>query len=487
MSQFRERTASGILWSVLGQFGRQSGVLLTTVVLSRLLPPRDFGLVAIILIFSNFAFVVSEQGFGAALIQRKNIGEEHRSSIWWLNVAAGALMSALFFAAAPWIARVYGEPALGPLSRGLSCVFFIHGLGMVHNSLLARELDFKRLARVETVAAWTAFAAAVLLAWRGAGAWSVIGQAVATVAVSSAGVWLLCPWRPRALFKPAAVAELAPFSTNHFLTNAAGYWVRNVDNLLIGLTMGAHPLGVYTRAYAVMLFPLNRVSRVLSRVMLPSFSLIQEEPARVASLFLRMTRAVALVTFPMMLGLIACAGDFVPAVFGPGWEEMVPVLRVLSVVGLVQSLTVLTGNLFASQDRTGLRLFVQLPLSALQVLGIALGLRWGILGVAVGYAAACLMTAPVLLHFAGAVVGLTLARFTRAHAGILACAAAAAAAGAALAALLPVDWPAPARLLLETAAGAGVYWAALNAFRIEGLQDLLKQLRKKLPAAEGAA
>jgi O-antigen/teichoic acid export membrane protein len=147
VSGIGERVASGAFWSVAGQAGRQAALIAAQLLLARLLTPRDFGLVAAILVFSNFALVLAEQGFGAALIQRREVEERHRSSIFWVNVGLGAALTALFLAGAPLIARFYGEPALVPLVRGLSPLFLLHSLGVLHTTLLSRALDFKRVAR----------------------------------------------------------------------------------------------------------------------------------------------------------------------------------------------------------------------------------------------------------------------------------------------------------------------------------------------------
>lgn len=488
MSTFGEKTASGVVWSVAGQAGRQSAVIVCNVVLARLLTPDQFGLTASVLIFANFAVVVAEQGFSAALIQRQKVEERHLSSIFWVNVLAGALMSALFLAGAPLVARTFGQPELTPLSRAIASLFLINSFGVVHYTMLTRELEFKRVARSETIAAWVGGLAAIAAAWAGAGAWAIVAQSLATAAAGSVVVWRICPWRPKALFDVSAVRDLLGFSTNFFLSSSATYWVRNVDNLLVGAFLGPHQLGLYTRAYAVMLFPLNRIARVLSRVMLPSLSIIQEERGRVRSVFLRMTRVVAMATFPLMLVVAACAEDFVGTIFGANWGEMVPVLRVLAWVGLVQSVSVLQASLFYSQDQTGLRLRVQLPLHALEIAGIVFGLRYGIMGVALGYGAACMVTAPLGILYAGRLVGLGLFEFAANLSGIFACAAAAAAAAAACAAALPADWAAPARFVLEAAAAGAVYVGLLKGFSVAGWEDLSAQVRRSLKRrAEGAS
>lgn len=477
MKSFRERTLSGALWSVTSQGGRQAIMLVSNLILARLLTPHDFGLVATVLIFVNFAIILAEQGFGAALIQRQEVTEAHLSSIHWINVALGFAFTALFFLGAPLIAVVFHEDALIPLTRAVSWIFAINSLGMVHTTLLTRELSFKTLAKVEVASAWFGGAASIYLAWRGWGPMSIAVQSIVAAAVGVIVLWSVSDWKPRFLFRWAAVRELAEFSWHSLITSVTHYWVRNVDNVLVGYVLGQGPLGVYTRAYSVMLFPLSRVSRVLSRVMFPSLSIIQDDLPRIRGLFLRMTRVIALVTFPLMLGVASSAANFTAVVFGPQWGEMVPVLRILALVGMVQSVTTLIANIYFSQNQTGLRLRVILPIQAVQVLGIVLGLKWGILGVSIGYAVASLATAPVECYYAGTLIGMTISDFVLNLRGVFLCSAAMALVVAGLGALLPAGFSVFAAFGLQVLAGAAVYVLLLHSFSVRSYNELLGIVR----------
>jgi PST family polysaccharide transporter len=477
MKSFRERTLSGALWSVTSQGGRQAIMLVSNLVLARLLTPHDFGLVATVLIFVNFAIILAEQGFGAALIQRKDVTEEHLSTIHWVNVALGGAFTALLFFGAPVIARIFDEEALIPLTRAMSWIFAINSLGMVHTTLLTRELSFRSLAKVEVASAWFGGAASIYLAWRGWGPMSIAVQSIVAAVVGVLVLRSVSEWRPRVLFRWSAVRDLAEFSVNSFIGSVTHYWVRNVDNVLVGYVLGQGPLGVYTRAYSVMLFPLSRVSRVLSRVMFPSLSMIQGDRPLIRRMFLKMTRAIALVTFPVMLGVAASAGNFTAVVFGPQWGEMVPILRILAVVGMVQSVTALIGNIYMSQNETGLRLRVILPIQAAQVLGIVLGLKWGILGVSIGYAVATLATAPVECYYAGILIGMSVSEFVSNLRAVFFCSAASALAVAGLGALLPPGTSVFAGFGLQVLAGAAVYTALLHAFSVKSYGEMLGVVR----------
>lgn len=487
MSEFREKTVNGVIWSASSQAGRQLVVLAANVVLARLLTPGDFGVIATAIIFSNFAFVIAEQGFSLALVQREEVTEAHLSSTFWVNLATGAALCALFAGLAPLAGRVYADPRLVPVMRLISSMFLVYPLGMIHKAVLTRRLEFRTLAVVEVLSAWAGGVCAVSLAWAGAGVFSIALQFVIEFVVSAAALWILCEWRPRLMFSAKAVGDLTNFSVNLLATSVFSYWVRNIDNLLIGLSLGAFQLGLYSRAYAVMLFPLSRVTWVFSRVMIRSFAIIREDPPRVRELFLKLTRTVSLITVPMMLGVVATAEPFVACVFGRQWMGMVTVLRVLAVVGMVQSVTSALSGIYLSHDKMGLNLRVSLWSNFLQVSGIVIGLRWGILGVATGYALACVASEPFDAFFGLRIVGLRLGDFARNIRGILVCGAVMALAVAALEAALPPSLSAPPRLTLEVAAGASLYLALLHGFDVRGYGELKGLLRERLALLGGAA
>ena len=480
MKDFREKASSSLIWSVINQVSSQSALLVMNVVLARLLTPRDFGLVATAMIFVNFAMILNEGGFGMAAIQKPDVTEEHLSSIFWLNVCVGLTLTTTFMLGAPLIARFYGEPDLTSLMRLVSVIFTIHAFGSTHSMLVARRLEFRTLAKSGVASAWCGAAAALWLASRGWGPWSIAGQSVVSAVVGASGIAYLSGWRPRFVFRWSALGELAGLSGKHVFSNMAGYWVRSVDNVLVGYQLGQAPLGVYTRAYSVMLFPWTRVTQVISRVMFPSFSIIQNDHPRLRALFERVTRVIALATFPMMLGVMASAENFVAVVFGPQWGEMVPILRILAVVGMLNSISSLFYEVFLSQNRMDLYLRVSLPVQATQVLGIVVGLKWGIVGVAYGYALTTVLTTPVMCRVGGGIIGMSLGRFAANLAPLFSCAAVMALAVVGVDAVLPAGTGAPARLALQVLAGAAVYGGLLHAFSVQGYVEFVDEARARL-------
>ena len=472
MSEFRHKTINGIAWSVISQIGRLALTFVIGIILARLLSPREFGLIAMVTVITSFASIFAELGFSAALVQKQDVTQVHLSSVFWLNLGAGLTLTLIFMAGAPLVAFFYKEPMLTPLTMLISTNFFISSLNIVQNTLLSKALNFRTLSIVEITALLISGTVAIAMAATGYGVWSLAVQSVVLAAVTAILLWMQGNWRPSFIFRWTAVRDLLGFSLSLFGTKVLNYWVRNIDYLLIGRFLGTSPLGIYNKAYEVMLFPLTSVSRVLSRVMFPSFSIIQENKSRVASLYLQMTRTIALVTFPMMMGLFVTVESFVLVIFGPQWAGMIPVLRVLSLVGMTQSIGTLNGNLYLSQGRADLQLKVGLVLKTNAILGIVIGLQWGILGVAIGYAIASLINSYPSFYFAGRLVGLTYWQLLRNLSGVFGCAVAMAALVWAVGLLIPDAWPLWARFSLQVLFGAIVYLAMIHLFKLPAYREV---------------
>lgn len=404
---FKDTTVSGVKWSVIGRIGQNIIVFVIGVVLARLLSPAEFGLLGMIGVIVGFAKIFTELGFGAALIQKKEISQEELSSVFWLNLAGGTLLTVLFIVLAPAIARFYQTPELRLITAFISFNFLISSVVIIQNTLLTKEINFKYISYIEILANLIAGSVAIYMAAVGYGVWSLVAQSLLISVTTAALMWFFSSWRPSFTFRIGAIKALLKFSLNHLGNRSMNYWARNLDNLLIGKFLGSGSLGVYSKSYAIMLLPLQNVSHVLSRVMFPALSKIQDDREKVRQVFLRITRVIALITFPMMTGLFVVVEPFVLVVFGEQWSGMIPILQVLCLVGMIQSIGTLNGNLYLSQGRADLQFRVGIVLKAVVFIGIVTGIKWGVLGVAIGYATASAINSYPSFKFAGRLVGLT--------------------------------------------------------------------------------
>lgn len=480
LESLRQQTVGGVLWSLAARGTKVAIQFVISVVLARLLTPEDFGLVGMIAVFTGFAMLFNDLGFGAALVQKEELEERHRSSLFWLNCVAGLLLSGLVFASAPLLASFYEEPRLVPLTQLISANFFLGSLNVVQGALLKRNLEFRRLAYVEVVSVVAAGAVAIGLALTGFGVWALVWQMLVATAVAVAMMWVVSSWLPAARFELDAARELFGFSANLLGFRSFNYWVRSADDLLVGRIVGSHGLGVYTRAYESMLMPLRQVSNVVGRVMFPSLSRIQRDPERVRRAYLRAIAMIALVTFPMMTGLFVVADSFVLGLLGPKWVEVIPILRVLCLVGLAQSVGTTTGWIYQSQGRTDWMFRWGIVSGVVTLVAFAVGIRWGVMGVAVAYATRNFALTYFNFSIPGRLIDMEFSDVARAVAP--------AAGHALLMALivwgcqlaLPEGLPKWGALGVNVTAGATVYAVLMWSFRPDAFEDLLGLLGERL-------
>ncbi|MBU1086831.1 MAG: MOP flippase family protein [Candidatus Omnitrophica bacterium] len=382
----RQKTIQGFLWFFGAQVFRQISQFIIMAILARLLSPYDFGLIGMITVYFGFALMFGELGVSAALIQKQDVNEAHYSSAFWLNVFVGIILNLIFWLSAPLIAGFYAKPVLIDLIRVISISCFISSLSIVHSAKLQKEMDFKAISFAESIALLFAGGLGIYSASRGFGVWSLVFNFMGFISVKTCLLWIFSSWRPNFLFSKQAIKEIFHFSANITGFNIVEYFARNIDYLLIGKFLGAGALGFYTLAYKIMLYPLQNVSNIIGGVMFPAFSRIQDDLEKVRINYLKMIRAISLVTFPLMLGLFVLAPEFIRVVFGPQWTPVIPIVKILCFCGMFQSIESAVGNIFRSQNRSDLHLRMQIFGTIIVTICISIGLQWGLKGVAYFYA-----------------------------------------------------------------------------------------------------
>jgi O-antigen/teichoic acid export membrane protein len=443
----------GVGWVLSAQTVIRIVGFVTMVVLVRLLGPKNVGLAAEALVFTRLAFLFSDVGMRAVLVQRKELSEVDRSTAFWTSALVGAAVSLVVVALAHPIADLFHNQEVAPLVAVLSLYVFFTALGVTPGGLLARELRFRAL-ELRTVAAALAGAlAAIVVAVLGYGPWAIVTQVVVDAAVSTALLWLNVRWLPRFVFSRESLRGLVGFGGYVFGAGVFSYLHRNADNFLVGRFLGPAKLGAYSIAYDVMQWPLLALATPIWNVFFPAMAKIRE-PRQIGNIWIRVTRLATAITAPAYLGMIVLAPDFVAVVFGDRWHDATAVLQILSYVGLIQSLTLLVANVLLTLDRAA-TFFWLTALGSLAMVGaFALGLQWGLLGVTTTYAIANTPVTALFIVFAARATGVSLRDFAQAIRGVLAAAALMAIVvfGARLL-LVAQDVPATARLAILVALG----------------------------------
>ena len=369
--RLRERSLKAVVWSSADAGGRQGIQFLTSILLARLLTPSEFGLVGMIVVFLAIATSFVDSGFSSALIQRKDLTEQDKTSVFLFNVGAGLGMAAAMCGAAPWIARFYAQPILTGLTRLLALNLFIGACGSVQFALLSRQLDFKTVWKVGMAASGVSGAVAVALAWRGWGVWSLAIQANISTLITTVLVWSLVPWRPRGRASLASLRSMFHFGSRVLASGLLTTVFDRVQLLLIGKVFGAADLGYYTRAYSTQQMPASVFQTIVSKVTFPMFSTIAHDREHLKAAMRKCLMTIGAVVMPMMVGLALMAKPGVIVLFGAKWLPCVPYLRILALAGALWPLHVANLDVLMAAGRSDLFLRAEVVKKVLIAIGLA--------------------------------------------------------------------------------------------------------------------
>jgi PST family polysaccharide transporter len=473
MSDFRQRVLKGIAWNSVAQIGGQVINFVVSLVLTRLLPPSSFGLIAMAGVVTGFFAIFPGLGLGAALVQKADVEARHFTSIYWVNLLMSAGLGLLVALSGPLAARSFAEPALTAILVALALQFPLSALGSIHRVHLRRELRFDVLSRTELLASGLGGALGIGMAATGFGVWSIVARSIATGALSSLFVHLARPYRPGLGIDREAVRECAGFGMSMLGWEILSYVFRNSDNFLVGKFLGAVALGLYSRAYTFMLVPLLAVVRVISHVLFPALSQIQDDVDRVRAIFLRVAGVVALVTFPIALWFSIAAEPFVRSVLGARWAAAIPLFQILCPSGLWDALSSICAPIYRARGRADLHLRVTFVGCILAIAAFAVGVRWGLEGVAFGYLASSALRAGLTMHFAARLVALEWRALAAQIGGVLLSALGASAAGFLALEAMRGRVPMLGQLFVVTAVFGAAYAALVIGGRVAPYRDLV--------------
>ncbi|MBF2047374.1 MAG: lipopolysaccharide biosynthesis protein [Elainella sp. C42_A2020_010] len=381
----REKAIQGVLWSALQNWGSQVGSLLVFFLLARLLTPEAFGLVAMANIFLAFMQIFLQQGFAQSLIQRQDLEPEHIDTAFWTNLAIGACLTAFGLTAAGWVAAQFQQPQLTPILQVLSLLFLITACGNVQQALLERAFNFRATATRALAATLVGGAAGIGLALAGFGVWSLVGQQVIQELTGVLVLWHASDWRPRFRVSLPHFWQLFRFGMPILGFNFLNFLNSRADDLLIGYFLGAVPLGYYSIAYRILGVMQQLLVQTSQQIALPTFSRLQSDLEQFRQAFYTATQLTSLIAFPVFLGVLVLAPELVVMLFGEQWTPSIPVLQVLSLAGIFQSISFFKSSVFMAMGKPSWSLWLSLLTVVLNLIGFSIAVRWGIVAVAAAF------------------------------------------------------------------------------------------------------
>lgn len=388
MGDMRGRSVRGGATTMGAQLAKAGLKVVETVVLARILTPNDFGLIAMVAAFSGALILFSDAGLSMATVQKKDVSQGQVSNLFWINAALGLVLSLIFVAAAPLVAHVYGDERLILITVAISVTFLLGGLAVQHTALLKRQMRFTVLATADVLATAAAVAVAVLMARKGAGYWALVGLLIGRPLVYGILVWTISGWRPSRPKRNTGVRPMLSFGSQLVGFDVVNYLSRNSDKVMLGVFWGPSVLGLYSRAYELMMLPVVTIRGPLVSVGMAAMSRLQDDENRFRLYYIRLVEAVAFLSMPISALLFVLSEDIVSLILGPVWAAATPIFAALAVTAFIQPSAGMRGLVLLSSGQAGRYLRLGIGISIVTVTFFILGLKWGGKGVAISYAVA---------------------------------------------------------------------------------------------------
>lgn len=373
MESLKEKTAKGLLWGGIAGGATQLLNALFGIVLGRLLTPADYGMVAMLTIFSAIASALQEGGFISALNKRKHVTQEDYNSVFWFNVAVSLCIYLILFFSAPLIARFYHEPALVPLSRFVFTAFVISALNIVPRAYLFRELKVKQTTVLSLLSLLVSGIVGIAMAALGMAYWGLAAQSVVFVSGLTIGSYVLTRWHPTLHFSLRPIREMFGFSSLLIVTNIFSIINNNLFSLLLGRFYGKVETGNFSQGNKWNSMGSTLITQTLQGVAQPVFAKLDDE-ARLLQALRKLLRFTACLTFPAMLGLSLVAPEFIRLTIGPHWSDAASLLSLLCVWGAFVPLQQLLTNLLIARGRSKVYMWGTILLAVFS-LAVALVMR----------------------------------------------------------------------------------------------------------------
>lgn len=461
--------------------------LVGLVVLARLLPPETFGLVAMSSAIVGLGDVLRDFGLSSAAVQAKTLSRGQASNLFWLNAGMGLALSAIVLAVAPLLGWFYGDSRVTWITLAIAGTFLINGLQVQFQVQLVRAMRFGVVSGSDLAAQTVALMLAIVSALSGLSYWAIVIQLISQPLVLLLIRAFSARWRPGPVDRTSDIRDFVRYGSSLVGTQVTVYVSSNIDSVIIGSAFGPQPLGLYNRAYQILVLPLSQFLAPMTNVALPVLSKLNTERLRFQRYLEHAHRVVAYVTAAAYAVLGAVSQDLVPLLLGPAWQGTAFFFVILAIGGVFQAANYSSYWVYLAMAKTGSHFRYSLIARSILVASLFVGAVFGPFGVAAGYSFAMVLALPLSMIWLSRSTGVDVREisWTSARSSSLALVS-----GAAGYSMSLTDLPPFPRMLLAgvvTVAVLALTTAIFAPYRrdFRGLVQVVSQLRRKEDLIEG--
>lgn len=375
----KDKTVKGVVWSAVERFSVQGVQFLVTLVIARILDPKDFGLVGMLTIFLAVAQSLIDSGFSQALIRKQDRSEEDNCTVFYFNIVVSALLYLLLYALAPFVAKFYNEPQLTDLMRVICIIIIINSFAVVQRALYTATINFKTQAKATFTSALVSGVIGIVLALKGFGVWTLAWQQIIRAALNTILLWWYSSWRPQLIYSWQSFRALFKFGSNLLLSGLLDTIYSNIYQITIGKIFSATSLGYFTQAKHIAALPSSNIQGIIGSVTYPVLSSLQNEDERLAINYRKLLRVSAFIVFPLMCGLAAVSYPLINILLGEKWNFTATLLIPISFAMMWYPIHAINLNLLKVKGRSDLFLRLEIIKKILGVSMLAATFSFGLI------------------------------------------------------------------------------------------------------------
>ncbi|MGE4546119.1 MAG: lipopolysaccharide biosynthesis protein, partial [Pedobacter sp.] len=388
MVNLKSQVLSGLRWTAGARFSAQLITWAITLYIIRLLSPADYGLMELSMVFVAFLTLLNELGLGAAVVQSKKLDSDSLRSLFGLVLCVSVLFYVLLTILAPLIAGFYEEPRLVALIRVLSVQFLFMGFAVLPQSLLLRDMAFRKIAAVDFVSSISGSIITLVLALTGLGVWSLVWGSLAIRFVSMVGLNLTRPFVYAPRMNMAGVWNFVSFGGYVTLSRVLWYFYTRADMLIIGKLLGKELLGIYAIGLYLASLPMEKISGLLNQVAFPAFASVQSDPNLAGRHFLKAIRILSFFAFPVLWGISSIAPEMVHLFLGNKWADAALPLKIISLIVPLRMVSNLMNPALLGAGRADYSFHNSLVAFLVMPLAFWVGSKWGLFGISMAWVVA---------------------------------------------------------------------------------------------------
>ena len=370
-----------------------------TAILGRLLTPEDYGLVAMTAVVTGLITTLGNINLSVAVIQKDQIKQSEVSSAFWINLLILLGVSLVVAILAPILGYIYNEPRVVNITLMSPLGIFLSSLSIQHDALLKRQMQFKKVAFIQIGSTFGSILTGVILAYLGYGYWAIVISGIVYPLLFSISVWLTCDWRPSLIMSFSEASPFLKFGARVTGFEFFNYFARNMDNFFIGKFVGSVGLGIYAQAYKLLMLPITQLRNPLNTVALPALSALQDDREKYMNFYKQYLFLLAFITMPTVVYMAVFSDELILIVLGDQWLEAGYIFRILAISAFIHPVLGTTGLILVTTGQVKKHFRIGWINAIFMVIGFAVGVQWGIAGVAISQVVVLYLSLlPILIY-----------------------------------------------------------------------------------------